>query len=72
MRPLGIVGILLVVVGIAILAMRGVSYTKNQQSVEVGPLAVTTKERGFVPPVVGILAIAAGAVLLVTSRRRPG
>ncbi|MGI8497514.1 MAG: DUF3185 domain-containing protein [Gemmatimonadaceae bacterium] len=72
MRPLGMVGVLLVVLGIAILAMRGVSYTKNQESVQVGPLAVTAKEKGFVPPAVGILAIATGAVLLVASRRRPG
>ena len=70
MRPLAIVGILLIVAGAVVLALRGVSYTKERHSVQVGPLAVTAEEKGFVPPVVGVVAIVLGGVLVFAGRRR--
>ena len=47
MRPLAIVGIILILGGSAIVALRGVSYTMERHSVQVGPLAVTADEKGF-------------------------
>ncbi len=70
MRPLSIVGILLILGGAAILALRGVSYTKDRQSVQVGPLGVTTERKGFIPPVVGVVAVVLGGVLMFSARRR--
>src|SRR5450756_2813314 len=49
MRPLGWIGVLLVVGGITVVAMRGIPYTKSHNEVEVGPLKVTSQERGMVP-----------------------
>ena len=70
MRPLGIVGVILILAGAAILALRGISYTKERQSVQVGPLAVTTEQKGFIPPVAGVVAVVLGGVLLFAARRR--
>ncbi len=70
MRPLGVVGVVLIVAGAIVLALRGVSYTKERQSVQVGPLAVTTEQKGFIPPVVGVVAVVLGGVLLFSARRR--
>ncbi|HYN82799.1 MAG TPA: hypothetical protein VES88_15025 [Gemmatimonadaceae bacterium] len=70
MRPLGIVGILLILAGAAVLALRGVSYTKERQSVQVGPLGITAERKGFIPPVVGLAAIIVGGVLVFSARRR--
>ena len=70
MRPLALNGILLIVAGAVIVALRGVSYTKERHSVQVGPLAVTADEKGFVPPVVGVVAIVLGGVLVFAARRR--
>lgn len=70
MRPLGIVGILLIVAGAAVLALRGVSYTKERQSVQVGPLGVTAERKGFIPPVMGVVAIVIGGILVFSARRR--
>jgi len=70
MRPLSIVGILLILGGAAILALRGVSYTKERQSVQVGPLGVTAERKGFIPPVVGVVAVVLGGVLMFSARRR--
>ena len=69
MKPLGWVGVLLIVAGVVVVAMRGIPYTKSHNEVEVGPLKVTSQEKGMVPPIAGIVAIVAGAVLVFAGRK---
>jgi drug/metabolite transporter (DMT)-like permease len=71
MRPLAWVGVLLIVVGLVIVAMRGIPYTKSSNEVEVGPLKVTSQERGMVTPIVGVAAIVIGGVLVFAGRKSP-
>lgn len=70
MRPLSWLGFGLIIAGIALLLMRGVSYTKERQDVRVGPIEVAAERKGFVPPAAGIAAMVLGAVLVVAGRRR--
>jgi len=70
MRYLGWIGALLIVGGIIVVMMRGIPYTKSRNEVEVGPVKVTSQERGLVPPVVGIAAIVVVVVLVVAGRKR--
>jgi len=70
MRPLAWIGVLLVVCGLAVVAMRGIPYTKSSNQVEVGPLKVTTQERGLVTPMYGVAAIVVGGVLVFAGRKR--
>ena len=70
MRPLGWIGVLLVIAGVIVVAMRGIPYTKSRNEVEVGPLKVTSREQGLVPPYVGVIAIVAGGVLVMAGRKR--
>ncbi|HEX9310934.1 MAG TPA: hypothetical protein VF887_08980 [Gemmatimonadaceae bacterium] len=70
MRPLSWIGVLLIIAGIVVVAMRGIPYTKSRNEVEVGPLKVTSQERGVVPPYVGIAAIVIGGVLIFAGGRR--
>jgi uncharacterized membrane protein HdeD (DUF308 family) len=70
MRPLGIIGVLLIVFGIVVLALRGISYTKDRDAVRVGPVEVAAEKKGFVPPAVGLVALVAGVVILVAARRQ--
>jgi len=70
MKPLGWIGVLLIVGGIIIVAMRGIPYTKSHNEVEVGPLKVTSQERGMVPPIAGIAAIIVGGVLVFAGKKR--
>jgi hypothetical protein len=72
MRPLGIVGIVLILLGGVVLAMGGFGYTKERQEVEVGPIEVAAERRGFVPPWVGVAAIVVGLGLVVAGRRAKG
>jgi uncharacterized membrane protein len=69
-RPLGIIGVILIIAGVVVLAMRGVSYTKNRDSVKIGGLEVSKEDRGFVPPVAGIIAIVAGIGLVAAGRNK--
>ena len=69
MRPLAIVGVLLMIGGIVVLALRGVSYTKERDAVKVGPIELAAEKKGFVPPIVGAAAILVGAGLMFVGRR---
>ena len=69
MRPLAWVGVVLIIAGLVIVAMKGIPYTKSHNEVEVGPLKVTTQERGLVTPIVGIAAIVIGGVLVFAGRK---
>jgi hypothetical protein len=70
MKVLGWIGVLLIVGGIIVVAMRGIPYTKSRNEVEVGPLKVTTQERGLVTPIVGVAAIVVGAALVFAGRKQ--
>lgn len=70
MRPLGWVGLLLIIAGAIVAAMGGIGYTKSRNQVEVGPIKVAAEERGLVPPVAGIAAIAIGAILVFAGRKK--
>jgi hypothetical protein len=69
-NAIGIFGIVLIVLGGVVMALQGVSYVRDRQEVRVGPIELTTEERGFIPPVVGGLVMAAGVALVLIGRRR--
>jgi uncharacterized membrane protein YidH (DUF202 family) len=66
-----LIGILLIVFGVAALAMGGFSYTKREKAVDLGPLEVTTEKHNTVPlsPIVGIAAVAGGIALVAVGSR---
>jgi hypothetical protein len=72
MSGLRIVAIALIVLGIVAFAYQGITYTKREKVLEVGPITATkeTKETIPLPPVVGGVALVGGVVLLVASARR--
>ena len=69
MRLARIAGILLMIAGAIVLILRGVSYTKDRDAVKVGPIEIAAEEKGFISPAVGAIALAAGLILLVATRR---
>jgi uncharacterized membrane protein len=70
MKPIVIIGAVLIVLGGLVVALQGVSYVRDRQEISVGPLQIATEERGFISPVVGGLVLVAGVVLVVVGRRR--
>jgi hypothetical protein len=67
-----IVGVVLIVIGIIALAYGGISYTKREKVLDIGPIEATTERRETIPlpPVLGGLALAGGIVLLIVGSRR--
>jgi hypothetical protein len=72
MKVASLVGILLIVVGIIGLAYGGITYTRKEKVVDIGPIQATreTHERLPLPPIVGGLSLAAGVILLVAGAKR--
>ena len=67
-----ITGILLIVVGVIALAYGGISYTKREKVLDIGPIEATAETRETIPlpPLLGGLALAGGIVLLIAGSRR--
>ena len=67
-----VIGIVLMILGVIGLAYGGITYTRRQQTVSVGPLSATVREKDTIPlpPIVGGIALVAGVAMLVMGGRR--
>lgn len=72
MRPLVLVGVVLIALGVIALAYEGITYTTKRTVVDVGPLEVQAEEQKRIPlpPILGALSIAGGLVLVLAGMRR--
>jgi hypothetical protein len=72
MKTYTLIGIILIIIGIAAFAYQGITYTTRENIVDLGPLHVTAeKTRTFpLPPIVGALALVGGIVLLVVGSKK--
>ena len=69
-----LIGILLLVLGVVALVYQGVSYKSHDTIIDVGPIKATAEREHTLPlsPVLGVTAVAAGAVLVIVGmRKRP-
>jgi hypothetical protein len=66
-----VVGLVLIVVGLVALLYGGITYTRREKVLDIGPIEATTETRETIPmsPVLGALALAGGVVLMVADRR---
>lgn len=71
MTPRRVIGLVLVIVGLVSLLWGGISWTRERTVVDIGPIEARTEERETIPlpPILGGLALAAGAVLLLVRER---
>ena len=69
-----IAAIALIVLGIIALLYGGITYTKREKILDVGPIEATAESRETIPlpPVLGVLAIVGGIALLVVEGRKRG
>jgi hypothetical protein len=72
MKPLSLIGLVLVVLGVVALVYQGVTYTTRETVIDIGPIHATAdREKTLpLPPVLGIVAVAGGVILLVAGRRK--
>jgi drug/metabolite transporter (DMT)-like permease len=72
MKPVAILGVILIIIGIVALAYQGITYTTKDKVVDLGPLKVETQHEKTIPlsPILGVAALLGGVVLVAVSARR--
>jgi hypothetical protein len=72
MRPAVLLGALLLVVAVISFAYQGITYTKKEKVIDLGPIEATaeTRERIPLPPIVGAIALVGGLVLIFSGKRK--
>ncbi len=72
MKSTALVGIILIVLGIAALAYQGITYTQRETAFKAGPIHIEADREHFVPlpPIIGAAAVIGGIVLVVFGARR--
>lgn len=71
MRGLTILGVVLVVLGVAALLFGHFSYTETKPLVDAGPIQINTQQDHtvWIPTVAGVVILLAGAGLIFAGRR---
>ena len=72
MKPVGIVGLILIAIGIIALAYGGFSYTKREKIIDAGPLQVSADREKTVPfpPILGGICLVGGIVLVLAGSKK--
>jgi hypothetical protein len=72
MKPLVLVGIVLIALGVAGLVVQGISVTERRTVLDVGPLKVQADEQRVIPipAIAGVAAFVIGLGLVLVGRKR--
>ena len=67
MKPIMLVGIVLIVLGVVALAYQGITYTSREKIIDFGPIHATADTKKTIPlsPILGGVALAGGIVLVI-------
>jgi hypothetical protein len=67
-----IIGVLLILIGLVALATGGLTYTRREKVIDIGPIEATAERRNRIPlpPILGGAALAAGVVILIATARK--
>jgi uncharacterized membrane protein len=67
-----VIGVVLIIIGVAALAYQGITYTSREKVLDVGPIEATAeKEKTIpIPPIIGGVALAGGLLLVFVGARK--
>jgi hypothetical protein len=67
-----ILGFVLIAVGVISLAIGGITYTKREKVLDIGPIEATADRQKTIPlpPLLGGLALAGGVVLVIAGSKK--
>ena len=71
-KPITLVGIALIVLGIVAFAYQGITYTSREKIIDIGPIQATADTQKTIPlsPLLGGLALVGGIVLVVVEAKK--
>jgi hypothetical protein len=72
MKPMTLLGVLLIVVGVIGLVIANVSFTEHKTVLDAGPIKITQEQERVIPipTIAGIIAVAVGLGLVLVGRKR--
>jgi hypothetical protein len=72
MKAASVVGVILIVLGLAGLIAGGVTYTHQKKDVDMGPIQISHQQTRTVPipPILGAIALIAGIGLVVAGAKQ--
>ena len=67
MKPIMLIGIVLIVLGVVALAYQGIPYTSREKIIDIGPIQATKDTEKTIPfsPILGGVALAGGIALII-------
>lgn len=71
-KPTILFGIVLIILGVALFAYQGITYTTRENVVDLGPIQanVETKKTIALPPILGACVLAGGIVMVVAGTKK--
>ncbi len=71
MKPMVLVGVALIALGVVGLAVDNISFTEKKTVIDVGPLKVTADQQRTIPipTIAGVIAVVLGAGLIFMGRK---
>ncbi|HEY6198751.1 MAG TPA: DUF3185 domain-containing protein [Candidatus Binatia bacterium] len=71
-KPITLVGIALILLGIVALAYQGITYTSRENVIDIGPFHATAETQKTIPlsPLLGVFALVGGVVLVVVGAKK--
>jgi hypothetical protein len=72
MKPIVLIGIVLIVFGVLVLVYHGITYTSHRKIIDIGPLEATFETKRTIPvsPEAGAIALAGGIVLVIVGAKK--
>jgi uncharacterized membrane protein len=67
MKPIVLIGIVLIILGVVAFAYQGITYTSRKKIIDIGPFQATAKTEKTIPlsPLLGGFALVGGVVLVI-------
>jgi hypothetical protein len=72
MKPIMIIGLILIVLGVGALAYKGITYTTQEKIIDIGSIQASADVQKTIPlsPILGGLSLVGGIVLVVIGRKK--
>ena len=72
MKPIMLIGLVLIVLGVVALAYQGITYTSREKIIDIGPFKASADTQKTIPlsPLLGGLSLVGGIFLVIRGRKK--